>query len=118
MKSSLLCPGVCLGFLCLVESPLMAQSKQTNQTVAARWLAKADLASPFAVPTTRRAWEGTRREVRSQLWHLLGKLPPRPRVPAVRVLSRDDKGDYLLEKFEFDNLAGATVPGYLLLPKN
>jgi len=39
-------------------------------------------------------------------------------VPTVRTLSREDKGEYLLEKFEFDNLAGATVPGYLLLPKN
>ena len=99
----------------LTETPVMAE---TNQSVAARWLAKADLASPFQVPATRRAWENSRREVRAQLWQLLGKLPPRPRVPAVRTLSREDKGDYILEKFEFDNLAGSTVPGYLLLPKN
>jgi len=92
------------------EPTLMAQANQTNQTTAARWLAKADLASPFTVPKTRRAWKGTRREVRAQLWQLLGKLPPRPRVPTVRTLSREDKGEYLLEKFEFDNLAGATVP--------
>src|SRR5882672_4039210 len=118
MKSSFLLPGGCFCFLGLFEPTLMAQANQTNQTTAARWLAKADLASPFTVPKTRRAWEGTRREVRAQLWQLLGKLPPRPRVPTVRTLSREDKGEYLLEKFEFDNLAGATVPGYLLLPKN
>lgn len=118
MKSSFLFLGGCICFLGLVEPTLMAQANQTNQTAAARWLAKADLASPFTVPKTRRAWEGTRREVRAQLWQLLGKLPPRPRVPTVRTLSREDKGDYFLEKFEFDNLAGATVPGYLLLPKN
>jgi dienelactone hydrolase len=114
MKSSFLFLGGCICFLSPFEPTLMAQA---NQTTAARWLAKADLASPFTVPKTRRAWEGTRRELRAQLWQLLGKLPPRPRLPTVRTLSREDKGDYQLEKFEFDNLAGATVPGYLLLPK-
>ena len=120
MKSTPLFLGVSLGLLAFsfADTPLMAQSKSTNQSAAARWLARADLASPFTVPTTRRVWENNRREVRAQLWQLLGKLPPRPRVPTVRTLSREDKGDYLLEKFEFDNLAGATVPGYLLLPKN
>lgn len=97
------------------ETRLMAE---TNQSAAARWLAKADLASPFQVPDNRRAWENQRRQVRSQLWQLLGKLPPRPRVPSVKTLAREDKGDFTLEKFEFDNLAGSTVPGYLLLPKN
>jgi len=97
------------------ESSVMAA---TNQSAAARWLAKADVATPFQVPSTRRSWENSRREVRAQLWQLLGKLPPRPRVPTVRTLSREDKGDYVLEKFTFDNLAGSTVPGYLLLPKN
>lgn len=99
----------------LAETSTMAE---TNQSAAARWLAKADLASPFQIPANRRLWENSRREVRAQLWQLLGKLPPRPRVPAVRTLSREDKGDYIVEKFEFDNLAGSTVPGYLLLPKN
>jgi hypothetical protein len=33
------------------------------------------------------------------------------------MLSREDRGDYILEKFQFDNHAGAIVPGYLLLPK-
>lgn len=97
------------------DSPTMAA---TNQSVAAQWLAKADLATPFAVPSTRRGWDNARREVRAQLWQILGKLPPRPRVPTIRTLSREDRGDYTLEKFEFDNLAGATVPGYLLLPKH
>jgi dienelactone hydrolase len=45
-------------------------------------------------------------------------LPPRPKVPEVEILSREDRGDYVLEKFQFDNGAGATVPGCLLLPKN
>ena len=90
---------------------------QSNQTAAARWLAKAELAPPFHAPASRKQWETQRRELRAQLWQLLGKLPPRPKRPAVETLSREDRGDYVLEKFQFDNDAGATVPGYLLLPK-
>jgi dienelactone hydrolase len=35
----------------------------------------------------------------------------------VETISREDRGDYVVEKFRFDNQAGASVPGYLLLPK-
>src|SRR5437867_7027192 len=91
---------------------------QTNQTDAARWLAKAQIAPPFKFPKSKGAWEEKRKEVRAQLWELLGKLPPRPKQPQVETLSREDRGDYLLEKFQFDNGAGAMVPGHLLLPKN
>jgi dienelactone hydrolase len=91
---------------------------QTNQSDAMRWLAKAQIAPPFAVPDSRSSWETKRRQVRAQLWELLGKLPARPKLPKIETLSREDRGDYLLEKFQFDNGAGATVPGYILLPKH
>jgi dienelactone hydrolase len=91
---------------------------QSNQTAAERWLAKADLAPPFVAPASKQEWEIKRREVRAQLWSLLGRLPPRPKTPKVEILSRDDRGDYVVERFQFDNEAGAMVPGYLLLPKN
>jgi dienelactone hydrolase len=101
--------------LCFAPNVLMAQ---TNQTDAARWLAKSEIAPPFVAPASRAAWEGQRKQVRAQLGELLGKLPPRPRLPKVEALSTEDRGDYVVEKFQFDNGAGATVPGYLLLPKN
>ena len=44
--------------LAIPDTRLMAE---TNQSTAARWLAKADLASPFQVPANRRAWENQRR---------------------------------------------------------
>jgi len=91
---------------------------QTNQTDAARWLAHAELAPPFKAPASKKAWESRRRQIRTRVEQLLGKLPARPKLPDVKILSRDDRGDYLLEKFEFDNGAGSTVPGYFLLPKN
>ena len=90
---------------------------QTNQTDAARWLAKAALAPALAAPASRADWEAQRQQVRAQFWELLGQLPPRPGVPKVETLATEDRGDYLVEKFQFDNGAGATVPGYLLRPK-
>lgn len=95
-----------------------AAMSPTNDPAAQRWLDHAPLASPFTPPATRSAWENQRPSIRAQLWKLLGDLPPRPKTPVVRTLQREDRGDYWLEKFEFDNGAGATVPGYLLLPKN
>jgi dienelactone hydrolase len=102
---------------CIAALGAGALMAQTEPTVAQNWLARAEIAPAFAVPPTRDAWEARRLEVRAELWHLLGRLPPRPRVPAVETLSREDRGDYVVEKFRFDNGAGASVPGYLLLPK-
>jgi dienelactone hydrolase len=97
-----------------ITTSLMAQ---TNTTVAQRWLKTASPVPDFQVPGSKAAWERERKKVRQQLWELLGNLPPRPKRPAVETLNREDRGDYLLEKFQFQNGAGATVPGYLLLPK-
>ena len=90
---------------------------ETNSTVAQRWLAAAPPVPEFQIPGSRAAWERQRKRVRAQLWELLGNLPARPRKLAVETLKREDRGDYFLEKFQFDNGAGATVPGYLLMPK-
>ena len=107
--------ATCLAALILAPELTMAQ---TNQPEALRWLEKADLAPPFQVPGQLASWKKKRRAVREELWKLLGDLPPRPRVPDVKIVSTEDRGDYVVEKFTFDNGAGATVPGYLLRPKN
>ncbi len=104
----------CLTLFCM-SSRLTAQ---TNQPQAVQWLENAGPVPQFKVPNSRVAWEKRRKEVRSELNRLLGKLPPRPKVPPVQILSKEDKGDYTVEKFQFDNGAGATVPGYLVVPKN
>jgi dienelactone hydrolase len=103
----------CIAAMCAV--PMMAQS---NHTAAERWLAKAEIAPPFAAPATQGVWEGQRQEIRAELWKLLGRLPPRPVTPKVETLSRQNRGEYVVEKFQFDNTAGSLVPGYLLLPTN
>jgi dipeptidyl aminopeptidase/acylaminoacyl peptidase len=70
------------------------------------------------VPATIDQWQKQRKTIRETLVKVMGDLPPRPKVTAVRTLSREDKGAYILEKFEFNNEAGAVVPGYFLIPNN
>jgi dienelactone hydrolase len=94
--------------------PMKAQSEPNP--VASRWIAGAEVAPPFAAPATVEAWKARRQEIRATLWQLLGRLPPRPAQPTVRVRSHEPRDGYVVESFEFDNGAGATVPGYLLLP--
>jgi len=103
--------------LLLLTSPALLMA-QTNQTQSERWLLKADLAPPLVAPASIQKWELERKDIRSNLWHLLGKLPPRPRTPKVETISHEARGDFSVEKFSFDNDAGATVYGYLLIPKN
>jgi dienelactone hydrolase len=90
---------------------------QADTNTASRWLQQAPPVPAFAVPATREAWTKQRAEIRARLEELLGRFPPRPTVPAVETLGREDRGEYVLEKFRFDNGIGAVVPGWLLLPK-
>ena len=106
--------GALFGICLLCKPAVMAQ---TDPSAAERWLKAAETATEFKVAESVRAWERQRKQVREQLWKLLGNLPPRPKVPEVRTISRDDRESYVVEKFEFANGAGSTVPGYLLLPK-
>ena len=89
----------------------------TRTNSASRWLASAEPTPELTIPATRSAWEQERKELRSQLWERLGQFPARPVAPTVHTLRREDRGDFLLEKFEFEDGLGAVVPGYLLLPK-
>src|SRR5689334_16807823 len=91
--------GALLVSLMLSGFPVMAE---TNQSDTARWLAKAPIAPPFKAPTTKEAWETRRKEIRGETLALLGRLPARPNNPQVKTLSREDRGDYILEKFQFD----------------
>ncbi|KAB2657652.1 MAG: dienelactone hydrolase [Verrucomicrobia bacterium] len=83
-----------------------------------RWLAAAGPVPALDIPADRAAWEARRAGIRATLRGCLGHLPPRPAVPAVRTLSREDRGTHWEERFQFDNGAGSMVPGVLLLPKN
>jgi len=92
---------------------------QTNppETDAARWLAGAPPVPVFSAPSSLSEWKRQREKIRAQLWELLGKLPPRPKLPKIQTLSREERDDCIVEKFQFDNGAGAIVPGYVVLPR-
>lgn len=68
-------------------------------------------------PQTLTEWEAQKPAVRESLWKLFGNLPPRI-TPQVRIVQTIPRERYAIEKIEFDNGAGATVYGYLLLPHN
>lgn len=73
----------------------------------------------WPLPTDLKRWQDRdRATTRATLLQCLGEMPPRPDPAKVRVLSREDLGDYTLERFEFHNGVDMTVPGILLLPKH
>ena len=103
--------------LCLLVSTLSAMSQQTASSDWESWLKTLPPVPEFAIPDATSDWQKQKAKTRKTLWKLLGQLPPRPKQPNVKTLSREDRGDFFVEKFVFDNGAGAEVPGYLLLPK-
>lgn len=73
----------------------------------------------WPIPTDLKRWqEMDRDKTRATLLRLLGEMPPRPDPAKVKVISKEDKGDYTLERFEFHNGVDMIVPGILLLPKS
>jgi dienelactone hydrolase len=73
----------------------------------------------WPVPTGLERWqEVDRARTRETLLRCLGEMPPRPDPRQVKVLSKEDHDDYLLERFEFHNGVDMVVPGILLIPKN
>lgn len=73
----------------------------------------------WPVPTSLARWqEVDRPKIRETLIQLLGEMPPRPDPAKVRVIAREDRGDFVLERFEFFNGVDMNVPGILAVPKN
>jgi dienelactone hydrolase len=72
----------------------------------------------WPVPTDLKRWqEVDRNKTRNTLLNCLGEMPPRPDPSKVRVLSKEDMGEYTLERFEFHNGVDMVVPGIVLVPK-
>lgn len=72
----------------------------------------------FPIPETLDEWKTTGRDrVRRTVIECLGNIPPRPERLNSRTIRREDHGDYILERFEFDNEIDGIVPGYVMIPK-
>jgi len=72
----------------------------------------------WPMPTDLARWEKDRVQVRATLLKCLGDLPPRPDPRKVVTTGKEDKGDYIFERFEFFNGVDQTVTGVLLVPKS
>src|SRR5262249_37229273 len=122
--------GTALFVVLLLTSPLPAQVRVTpkeakgGQAQGEPW---AEVPEEFRkvkipewpLPTDLKRWQETdRARTRAPLLKLLGEMPERPDPAKVKVLSREDQGDYILERFEFHNGVDMVVPGILLLPKD
>ena len=55
---------------------------------------------------------------RSDLYSLLGKLPPRNRPVSARLVSTEERGSYVLEKLMLDLNGEEVAPAYFAKPKN
>jgi dienelactone hydrolase len=72
----------------------------------------------WPLPTDLKRWqEIDRAKTRATLLQCMGEMPERPDPKKVRVVAREEMGDYVLERFEFHNGVDMIVPGVLLLPK-
>src|SRR5262245_15817745 len=73
----------------------------------------------WPLPSNLEQWQNVdRARTRSVVLQCLGEMPPRPDPKNVKVLSKEDHGDYTLERFEFHNGVDMIVPGIILIPKN
>ena len=73
----------------------------------------------WPLPTDLSKWQNTdRAQVRQTLLDRLGEMPARPDPRQVKTVSREDRGEFILERFEFHNGVDMVVPGILALPKN
>lgn len=72
----------------------------------------------WPAPTDLDTWQKTtRQQVRQTIFGLLGHLPPRPDPHMVKVTGTEDKGNYIVERFQFHNGIDMVVPGILMIPK-
>lgn len=71
----------------------------------------------FPAPKTAAEWKVSRPEVYRKVMQSLGDLPPRPPVDRARVVSRELRSGYVLERVAIDNGVGNTISALLLVPE-
>jgi dienelactone hydrolase/lysophospholipase L1-like esterase len=73
-------------------------------------------APEFALPHDAAAWAARRPAVRETVLATLGDLPPRPSPPRCRVVSREQRGGYALERVAIDNGSDGVISALVLVP--
>ncbi len=100
-------------------------------TGAGRWVGKVEFGRPWEgipeayrrlpigqlqIPRSKAEWERQRGEIRGLLLASLGEIPPRPRVPRARILRREKREGYTVERIDIDNGLDAVITSYLVIP--
>lgn len=70
----------------------------------------------FRIPASAAEWRKQRPAVKKIVVDSLGEMPPRPSPSQVRVVAKEQKDGYTLEKFVFHNGVDTEVPGYIAIP--
>jgi len=70
----------------------------------------------FPIPADPSAWKEQRPTVLRTVLESLGKLPPRPAPPRARIISRELRPGYTLEKISISNGVDGEVSALLLIP--
>ncbi len=71
----------------------------------------------FVQPESAEAWERQRPGVLEIVKQSLGDLPPRPAVAAAKVVSRERRDGYTLERVSIDNGVGNDISALVLIPE-
>lgn len=71
----------------------------------------------FTPPASAAAWQAQRPDVLAKVLASLGDLPPRPSPEAARIVSREIRPGYTLERVAIDSGVGNEVSALLLLPE-
>jgi dienelactone hydrolase len=71
----------------------------------------------FRVPADAESWKAQRPTVLRTVIDSLGDLPPRPSPPRARIISREIRPGYALEKVAIDNGLDGNVTALLLIPE-
>ena len=71
----------------------------------------------FRIPADAAAWKEQRPTVLRTVLDSLGDLPPRPSPPRARIISRELRPGYTLEKVSLDNGVDGEVTALMLLPE-
>ena len=74
-------------------------------------------AGSLRIPESAAAWKQQRPEVFKAVVDSLGDLPPRPSPPHARVVSREQRAGYTLERVSIDNGAASAIPALVLIPE-
>lgn len=69
------------------------------------------------IPSSLLEWQRQRPKVLATVLACLGERPPRPKPLNVKILWRERKDGYRVEKFVFDNGVDSQVPGYIAIPE-